>query len=184
MGPVSDKNADQGEAPATDPLLRGAKLAWGVAALGLVSFVGVLDLTIVNVILPAIGASFSASPHEVTMSITCFATAQAVAAPVTGWLGTRLRVIRVFMLSVGAFGASSFLCGIAPSLELFILARILQGFSAGPLLPVVQTLLQRCVPKEHLPAALAFWAVVMSMAPMAGPIVGGAMADSIGWPWG
>jgi DHA2 family multidrug resistance protein len=170
--------------PARDPVLQGWELVLGIGALGLVSFVGILDLTIVNVILPSIGSTFSASPHEVTMGITCFAAAQAVATPVTGWLSTRFGVIRVFMLSLVGFAVASLLCGLAPSLASFVVARVLQGCAAGPLLPVVQTLLQRSVPKHLLPAAFAFWATVISAAPLVGPIVGGAMADSIGWPWG
>lgn len=169
---------------ATDPVLSGTELLLGVGVLGLATFLVVIDLTIVNVILPAIGASYAAAPHEVTMGITSFAIAQAVIMPLTGWLSARLGVVRLFLLSLAGFGVTSLACGLAPTLELFLLARVVQGFSCGPIVPLVQTLLQRSVPKDKLPAAYGFWTVMLSAGPLVGPMLGGIMADTIGWQWG
>lgn len=156
----------------------------GVGVLGLATFLVVIDLTIINVILPSIAASYAASPHEVTMGITTFAIAQAIIMPLTGWLSARVGVVRLFMLSLAGFGATSLLCGLAPTLPLFLLARVLQGFTCGPLVPLVQTLLQRSVPPAKLPAAYGFWAMMLSAGPLVGPMLGGVMADTVGWQWG
>lgn len=176
-------DADLAPEREADPTLEGVELFLGVGVLGLVTFLVVLDITIVNVILSAVASSYGSAPHEVTMGITVFAAAQAVVMPLTGWLSQRFGIVRTFLFSLAGFGVTSLFCGMAPTLSAFLVARILQGLTAGPMLPLVQTLLQRCVPKAKLPAAFAFWTIMLSMGPLAGPALGGIMADTIGWPW-
>src|SRR5207237_3605780 len=100
-----DNGADE-----PDSTLHGAEMIWGVLAISLATFMAALDLTIVNVSLPHIAAGFAASPNEATMTITCYAAAQAIVTPLTGWLPGRFGIVRVYLASIAGFGFASFLC--------------------------------------------------------------------------
>ncbi|MFM6852795.1 MAG: DHA2 family efflux MFS transporter permease subunit, partial [Sphingopyxis sp.] len=77
----------------------------------------------------------------------------------------------------------SFLCGVARTIEMLILFRVLQGLSGGPLMPLTQTMLTRIFPPEKLPMAMGLWAVTTISAPIIGPILGGTISDNWSWPW-
>lgn len=166
-----------------DSILHGPEMIWGVLAISLATFMVALDLTIVNVSLPHIASGFAASPHEVTIAITCYAAAQAIVTPMTGWLTNRFGIVRVYLASIAGFGFASFLCGASPSLELLIASRIIQGAFAGPILPLIQALLQRSVPRASMPVAFAVWGLILGTGPLLGPTLGGLAADTVGWPW-
>lgn len=155
----------------------------GGIVLALATFVVSLDLTIVNVILPHIAAGFGATPNEGTLSISFFAAAQAIMMPLTGWLARRFGTVKVFVGGIIGFGITSFLCGIAPSLPALVVFRALQGAAAGPMLPLVQALLQRSFTKAQLPTAFTLWSVAVATGPLLGPIFGGYLADTVGWHW-
>ena len=113
--------------------------------LAMANFMAVLDTTIANVALPHIAGSLAASPNEGTSVITFFAVAEAITIPLTGWLAQRFGTVKVFFVSMASFGICSALCGIAPSLNMLIFFRILQGLAAGPMMPLSQALLLRIV---------------------------------------
>ncbi|RJG09562.1 DHA2 family efflux MFS transporter permease subunit, partial [Massilia cavernae] len=75
------------------------------------------------------------------------------------------------------------LCGMANSLGMLVMARICQGFAAGPLMPLSQTLLLRIFPAEKAPAAIGLWSMTTLIAPVLGPILGGYLCDEYSWPW-
>jgi DHA2 family multidrug resistance protein len=75
------------------------------------------------------------------------------------------------------------LCGLANSLELLVLFRVLQGLAGGPLMPMSQTLLLRIFPKEKAGAAIGLWSMTTLVAPIMGPILGGILCDQVSWPW-
>jgi DHA2 family multidrug resistance protein len=81
------------------------------------------------------------------------------------------------------FVLASFLCGLAPSLGLLILFRVIQGAVAGPMIPLSQSLLLSSYPKEKSGTALAMWAITTLVAPVVGPLLGGWITDNISWPW-
>src|SRR5262249_45987630 len=101
------------------------------------TFMEVLDTTVVNVSLPHIAGSLSASIDEATWALTSYLVANAIILPMTGWLASRFGRKRLLMLSVMGFTASSFLCGLAPTLNTLILFRVMQGATGGALQPLL-----------------------------------------------
>jgi DHA2 family multidrug resistance protein len=163
--------------------LRGGALFAAIFLLALANFMAVLDLTIVNVAVPHIAGSLAVSPNEGTWVITSYAVAEAITVPLTGWLAARFGAVRVFVIAAACFGLFSLLCGFAPSLSMLVVFRVLQGFSGGPLMPMSQTLLLRVTPPERAQMALGLQTMTTILAPIAGPLIGGSLTDSVGWPW-
>ncbi len=143
----------------------------------------VLDTSIANVSLSTIAGDLGVSSSQATWVITSFAVANAIALPLTGWLTQRFGAVKLFTMSVLMFVVSSWLCGLATSLPMLIAFRVVQGFVAGPMIPLSQTLLLSSYPKAKAGSALAIWSVTTLVAPVMGPIVGGWITDNISWPW-
>ncbi|MBW8779988.1 MAG: MFS transporter, partial [Burkholderiales bacterium] len=121
--------------------LTGGALVLGTLSLSLATFMNVLDSSIANVSLPSISGDLGVSISQGTWVITSFGVANAISVPLTGWLTQRFGAVRLFTLSVILFVIASILCGLAPSIEMLIAFRVLQGFVAGPMIPLSQTLL-------------------------------------------
>jgi DHA2 family multidrug resistance protein len=169
-------------APQPKPLA-GTALAITAVALALGTFMQVLDTTIANVSLPTIAGNLGASTDQGTWVITSFAVSNGVAVPLTGWLMGRYGVVRIFVLSVLAFTAASFLCGIAWSLNSLIAFRVLQGAVSGPMIPGSQALLIAIFPPQRRATALGIWSITTLVAPIIGPILGGYISDNVHWSW-
>ena len=171
-----------GRAPAYPPL-QGGQLVLGTVALSLATFMNVLDTSIANVSIPAIAGDMGVSPSQGTWVITSFAVANAISVPLTGWLTQRFGQVRLFVMSVLLFVVASWLCGLAPNIELLIAFRVLQGLVAGPMIPLSQTLLLASYPPAKAGMAMAMWGMTVLVAPVAGPLLGGWITDNISWPW-
>lgn len=169
--------------PAEGNYLRGGALFGTIVLLALANFMAVLDLTIVNVAVPHIAGSLAVSPNEGTWVITSYAVAEAITVPLTGWLANRFGAVRVMAIAAIGFGFFSLLCGLAPTLSTLVIFRVLQGFSGGPLMPMSQTLLMRITPPGRVQQALGLQTMTTILAPIAGPLIGGSLTDSVGWPW-
>jgi len=170
-------------APAARAPLKGSALIMGTLSLSLATFMNVLDSSIANVSLPSISGDLGVSISQGTWVITSFGVANAISVPLTGWLTQRFGAVRLFTLSVIMFVIASILCGLAPSIELLIAFRVLQGFVAGPMIPLSQTLLLSTYPPAKAGTALALWGVTTLVAPVAGPLLGGYITDNWTWPW-
>ncbi len=151
--------------------------------LSLATFMQVLDSTIANVALPSIAGDLGVSGEQGTWVITSFGVCNAIALPLTGWFSRRFGQLRLFTASVALFTLTSFLCGLAQSMTQLILFRALQGFFAGPLFPMCQTLLLSIFPAAKRGMALALLSMVIVIAPIVGPITGGWLTDNYSWPW-
>jgi len=147
------------------------------------TFMEVLDTTVVNVSLPHIAGSLSATVDESTWVLTSYLVANAIVLPLTGWLGNFFGRKRLLMSSVAGFTAASFLCGLAPSLPILILLRVIQGFTGGALQPVSQAVLLEAFPPEERGRAMGFWGLGIVVAPILGPVLGGWLTDSYSWRW-
>ena len=147
------------------------------------TFMEVLDTTVVNVSLPHIAGNLSASVDESTWVLTSYLVANAIILPMTGWLANHFGRKRVLMASITGFTISSFLCGLAPSLPLLILFRVIQGASGGGLQPLSQAIMLEAFPPEKRGRAMAFWGLGIVVAPMLGPVLGGWITDSYSWRW-
>ncbi len=169
--------------PAALPPLTGMPLILGTVSLSLATFMNVLDSSIANVSIPAISGDLGVSPGQGTWVITSFGVANAISVPLTGWLTQRFGAVRLFTTSVLLFVLTSWLCGFAPSLEMLVLFRVLQGLVAGPMIPLSQTLLLSSFPRTQAGTALALWGVTTLVAPVVGPLLGGWITDHISWPW-
>ncbi|MBW8859041.1 MAG: MFS transporter, partial [Caulobacter sp.] len=155
------------------PPLTGPAMIFAGLVLAAANFLVVLDTTIANVSVSNISGALAVSPSQGTWVITSYAVAEAVVVPLTGWLSARFGAVKVFVLGMIGFGFFSFLCGLAPSLSLLVLFRVLQGACGGPLMPLSQTLLLRVFPKKYAAAATGLWAMTTLIAPILGPILGG-----------
>ena len=165
------------------PPLQGSARLWGTIALSAATFMNVLDSSIANVSLPAIAGDLGVSPNQGTWVITSFGVANAIALPLTGWLSQRFGQVRLFVASVLLFVISSWLCGLAPNMNTLIAMRALQGFVAGPMMPLAQTLLLSSYPPALAGMAMALWAMTTLVAPVMGPVLGGWITDHTHWGW-
>ena len=157
---------------------------WIIAiAVMLSTFMEVLDTTVVNVSLPHIAGSLSSTVEEATWTLTSYLVANAIILPLTGWLSNFFGRKRMLMMSVIGFTASSFFCGLAPSLPFLIAFRIVQGACGGGLQPISQAILLESFPPEDRGKAMGFWGLGIVVAPMLGPVLGGWLTDSHSWRW-
>src|ERR1700676_2275615 len=157
---------------------------WIIAITVMLStFMEVLDTTVVNVSLPHIAGSLSATVDEATWALTSYLVANAVVLPITGWLASLFGRKRLLIMAVSGFTVTSFLCGLAPNLPMLILFRILQGACGGALQPISQAVLLESFPRESRGKAMAFWGLGIVVAPMLGPVLGGWLTDSYSWRW-
>jgi MFS transporter, DHA2 family, multidrug resistance protein len=147
------------------------------------TFMEVLDTTVVNVSLPHIAGSLSASIDEATWALTSYLVANAIILPMTGWLASMFGRKRLLMLSVVGFTASSFLCGLAPTLSTLIVFRVMQGATGGALQPLSQAVLLEAFAPEDRGKAMGFWALGIVVAPILGPVLGGWLTDNYSWRW-
>jgi DHA2 family multidrug resistance protein len=156
---------------------------FGTLALSLATFMNVLDSSIANVSHARDCGRPGRQPWQGTWVITSFGVANAISVPLTGWLTQRFGAVRLFTMSVLLFVLASWLCGFAPSLEMLVIFRVLQGLVAGPMIPLSQTLLLSSYPRALAGTALALWGVTTLVAPVVGPLLGGWITDNISWPW-
>ncbi len=165
------------------PPLRGGKLLFLTAAIATASFMEILDMTIVNVSVPAIAGSLGVSTSEGTWAISSYMLAAAIMQPLTGWIGRRFGEVKTFVTSILLFMCFSAVCGLATSLPMLVGARLIQGLVSGPMMSVAQAILLRNYPIERRGMAIALWAMVIMIAPICGPIIGGWITDNLSWPW-
>jgi len=149
----------------------------------MVTVMQVLDSSVTNVALPHMQGSLSAGIEEMSWVITSFLAANAIIIPATGWLSARFGRRRFFLICTVIFTASSFLSGIAPSLEFLVAMRILQGLGGGPVIPMAQAIMWEIFPLRMRGTAMAVWGAGIMLAPILGPTVGGWIADNWSWRW-
>ena len=157
---------------------------WIVAiAVMFATFMEVLDTTVVNVSLPHIASTMSATTDEATWALTSYLVANAIVLPMTGWLASILGRKRLLMWSTMGFTLASFLCGIAPNLALLVVFRIIQGATGGALQPLSQAVLLESFPPEERGRAMGFWGLGIVVAPILGPVFGGWVTENYSWRW-
>jgi DHA2 family multidrug resistance protein len=174
---VGDWAADSAERrPAVNP--------WLIAiTVTLATFMEVLDTSIANVALPHIAGSLSAGQDESTWILTSYLVSNAIILPMSGWFSTLIGRKRFYMLCVLLFTASSFMCGLAPSLGTLIFFRVLQGLGGGGLQPSEQAILADTFPPAKRGLAFAMYGMAVVLAPAIGPTLGGWITDNYSWRW-
>src|SRR3954452_6194002 len=143
----------------------------------------VLDTSIANVSLPHIAGNLSATQEESTWILTSYLVSNAVILPISGWASNRIGRKRFYMICVTIFTISSFLCGIAPSLGVLVVCRVLQGAGGGGLAPSEQAILADTFPPAKRGMAFAVYGMAVVLAPAIGPTLGGFITDHLSWRW-
>jgi MFS transporter, DHA2 family, multidrug resistance protein len=149
----------------------------------LATFMEVLDTSIANVALPHIAGSLSAGVDESTWVLTSYLVSNAIVLPLTGWFSRLFGRKAFYMSCVMIFIVSSFLCGMATSLPLLVLFRVLQGAGGGGLQPVSQAILVESFPRKKQGMAMAVYGMGVVVAPIVGPTLGGWLTDNYSWRW-
>jgi DHA2 family multidrug resistance protein len=157
---------------------------WLIAVvLALAAFMEVLDTSIANVALPYMAGNLGASNDQSTWVLTSYLVSNAIILPISGWLAGALGRKRFFMSCLGIFTVSSLLCGVAPSLSLLLLFRVLQGVGGGGLQPMAQASWADTFPAEKRGLAFALYGITAIMAPTIGPTLGGWITFNYSWRW-
>jgi DHA2 family multidrug resistance protein len=143
----------------------------------------VLDTSIANVALPHIAGGLAASNDESTWVLTSYLVSNAIVLPLSGWLVASLGRKRFFLICITFFTASSFLCGIAPSLGFLLLFRVMQGAFGGGLQPMAQSILGDSFAPEKRGLAFSLYGITTICAPAIGPTLGGWITDNYSWRW-
>ena len=147
------------------------------------AFMFVLDETIANVALPHMAGTFSISREESLWIITFYLVASGITSPAVDFFCKLCGRKAFYMLCIAVFTFASFLCGLATSLGMMIGARIIQGLAGGGLLPIGQAVLLESFSKEERGKAMAVFGVVVVLAPIIGPVLGGWITDNWSWSW-
>ena len=157
---------------------------WLIAAtVALAAFMEVLDTSIANVALPHIAGNLGASTDQGTWVLTSYLVSNAIILPVGGWASSVIGRRNFFMLCIVIFTVSSFLCGIAPSLPILLLCRVLQGVGGGGLQPMAQAIMADSFEEKKRGQAFALYGLVAVLAPSIGHTIGGWITDNYSWRW-
>ncbi len=157
---------------------------WMIAAsVMLATFMVVLDSSVANVALPHIAGNLSASTDESTWVLTSYLVSNAIMLPAAGWIARRIGRKRLLIFSILLFTAASLLCGVAITMPMLIVARILQGVGGGGMQPLAQSILLESFPPRQHGTAMAVDGVGVVVAPVIGPTLGGWITDSYSWRW-
>jgi DHA2 family multidrug resistance protein len=171
-------------AAAYDHLEFSAAMKWIIAvSVMLGTILEVLDSSIVNVSLPHMQGSFSASVDEIAWVVTSYLVSAGVMIPMTGWIAARYGRKRYFMAAIIMFIAASALCGLAQSLNQIVVFRLLQGAAGAAMMPLSQAILMETFPPHEQAMSMAVWGMGMMVAPIMGPTIGGWITDNWSWRW-
>jgi len=154
--------------------------AWAIA-LGAIA--PMLDSTMVNIAINKLTKDFNTTLDIIQWSITGYVLALAIAVPISGWLMNKFNGKKVFVGAVIAFGVISILAGISWDISSFIFFRLLQGFSAGIITPLMSTLLVKTAGPENLGRVMAIVSTPMIFGPILGPVIGGLIVQGASWHW-
>ncbi|MBF6569532.1 MAG: DHA2 family efflux MFS transporter permease subunit [Candidatus Binataceae bacterium] len=171
-------------AEAMTPAIEQASHKWAVAiSVMLGATLEILDGSIVNVSLPHMQGTFSASVDQIAWVLTSYLVAAGIMIPMTGWISSRFGRKRYFLASMTGFVIASVLCGAAQSLNQIVIFRVLQGLAGAAMIPSSQAILMETFPPNEQQMAMAVWGIGLQLAPIAGPTVGGWITDNLNWRW-
>jgi MFS transporter, DHA2 family, multidrug resistance protein len=157
---------------------------WVIAAtVAMAAFMEVLDTSIANVALPYIAGGLGASRDESTWVLTTYLVANAIVLPMGSWASSVIGRKNFFMLCIVIFTVASALCGLAPSLGLLLLFRVIQGAGGGGLQPMAQAIMADSFEPSQRGLAFSLYGIVAVLAPSIGPTVGGWLTDNYSWHW-
>ena len=173
---------DQPVAGTAEPPVRTARI---LAALMVPLFMALLALSVINVALPVIGRDLQSDTSGLQWVVSGYALAFGLLLVPSGRLGDASGRKRLFLAGVAVFVVGAVIAGLAPSIEMLNLARLLQGVGSGMLNPQTFGLIQKYFSGEARARAFATMATTVSVATASGPLIGGllieALGDDLGW---
>ncbi|MCV2459483.1 MFS transporter [Streptomyces sp. ICN988] len=147
-------------------------------------FVITLDTTVVNVALPSIGAQWDSQVSALQWVVTAYTLLFAALLLSAGAISDRIGASRAFTIGLSVFTLMSALCGLAPGLDVLVIARAIQGAGAAVMMPASLALVRQAYDDPALRArGIAWWTAGGGAAVAAGPVVGGALTTGLGWRW-
>ncbi len=171
---ASQENAGQNWKPRINP--------WFIAGtVAIAAFMEVLDSSVANVALPHIAGGLGASTDEGTWVLTSYLVSNAVILPIGAWASSVIGRKNFFLLCISVFTIASFACGLAPSLPILIMARVIQGMGGGGLQPIAQAIMADSFEERKRGQAFALYGLVAVVAPSIGPTVGGWITENSSW---
>ncbi|WP_022826254.1 DHA2 family efflux MFS transporter permease subunit [Hymenobacter norwichensis] len=170
--------------PADSATHSAGNAKWAIAVtVAMATFMEVLDDTSVSVALSQIGGNLSAAQDEVTWVVTAQLVAKGVVLPIAGFMATVVGRKRLFSICLLAYGATSLLCGLSPTIGVLVFMRVVQGLCGGMLSPMAQAILTDTFPPAQRGLAFAAYGVATVVAPTVGPTLGGYLVDNASWNW-
>jgi EmrB/QacA subfamily drug resistance transporter len=145
------------------------------------AFMSILDQTIVNIAIPRLQNAFGADLNSVQWVLTAYILTQGVVTPTTAFFANRLGTKRFYILALAVFTAGSALCGLAWSLPVLIIFRVVQGVGGAALFPLAITLLYREFPPHQRGLASGLLGIAALLAPAVGPTLGGYFVTYVNW---
>ena len=146
-------------------------------------FMILIDTTIVSVANPSIMVALDTTMTATLWATSAYLLAYAVPLLITGRLGDRFGPRRIYLIGLTVFTVSSLLCGLSPSIEMLVAARVLQGLGASMMTPQTMAVITRIFAPRERGSAMAIWGVTAGAATLVGPILGGFLLDAWGWEW-
>jgi len=154
--------------------------SWAIA-LGAIA--PMLDSTMVNIAINELTKDFNTTLDTIQWAITGYVLALAIAVPVSGWFMNKFNGKKIFIGAVIAFGVISVFAGMSWNISSFIFFRLLQGFSAGIITPLMSTLLVKTAGPENIGKVMAIVSTPMIFGPILGPVIGGLIVQGASWHW-
>lgn len=156
-------------------------LFWPTVAVLIGSFISILNITIVNIVVPQIMASFGTTVDRVKWVITAYMLSQSIVMPMIGWLGKVVGNKNLYIISLGLFSLGAVLCGIAWNIDSLIIFRIIQGIGGGIVYPISLAIIIDIYPVERRGTAIAMWILSANVGSSIGPTLGGYLTESLNW---
>ncbi len=171
------------EAAEARPTLQGPSRPWTLALTSVAFFMVALDSLVVVTALPSIHRDLGADLSTLEWTVNAFTLAFAAGIITAAALGDRVGRLRVFVSGLGLFTLASGACALAPSAEILIAARTVQGIGAAMVMPLSLTILAAAFPPERRGAIVGIWGGIGGLAVASGPLVGGAVTQGLDWHW-
>ncbi len=161
----------------------GRRNGWTLAIVSVALFMVVLDNLVVSVALPTIHRDLGASIQSLEWTVNAYVLAYAVLLLTGAALGDRFGRKRMFIVGLSVFTAASAAAALAPTTDLLVAARAIQGAGAAIVTPLTLTLLAEAFPPERRGLAIGVWSGISGVAVAVGPLIGGAVVQGISWHW-
>ncbi len=147
------------------------------------TFLAVMDVSVVNVSLPHMMGNFSQTQSSITWVATSYSIAEIISITMAGWWSALVGRKRLYLASLALFTLGSILAGTAQTFTQMLGYRTVQGLAGGILTPVSQAILRETFPPRQQAMAMSIFGMGVVLAPAIGPILGGWLTDTYGWPW-